>query len=141
MRPRTQFLRFDQNWRRNPRILRKVHESSLIVPLLITGFGLGLGDRVTAQTYTALHKFSAVSGNRTNSDGASPDCGLILLGGTLFGATRQGGASGYGTVFKVKTNGTGFTVLHSFTDNTFGTNGGGTTRVAKLVASGNKLYG
>jgi uncharacterized repeat protein (TIGR03803 family) len=48
----------------------------------------------------------------TNSvDGATPYAGLVLSGDTLYGTTYEGGRSGGGTVFKVNTDGTGFTVL------------------------------
>src|SRR5262249_55183019 len=51
----------------------------------------------------------------TNADGGHPSSGLVLVGDTLFGATDNGGLYGNGTVFALKTDGTGFTVLHSFT--------------------------
>ncbi len=41
--------------------------------------------------------------------------GLILSGNTLYGTTYGGGTNGNGTVFAVNTDGTGFTVLHTFT--------------------------
>jgi len=48
-------------------------------------------------------------------DGAIPDSGLILSGGVLYGTTGHGGAAGdYGTVFAINTNGTSYTVLHTF---------------------------
>ena len=40
---------------------------------------------------------------------------LVLSGGTLYGTTYLGGSSDKGTVFKVNTDGTGYTVLKSFT--------------------------
>jgi uncharacterized repeat protein (TIGR03803 family) len=74
--------------------------------------------------FTTLHAFTAGSGslpfNYTNSDGASPEVGLILSGNTLYGTTENGGTSGYGTVFKVNTDGTGFMNLHNFTNGTDG---------------------
>ena len=48
-------------------------------------------------------------------EGATPAAGLILAGGVLYGTTAQGGSAGNGTVFKVSTNGTGYTVLKHFT--------------------------
>jgi uncharacterized repeat protein (TIGR03803 family) len=60
-----------------------------------------------AQTYTVLHRF-------TGADGANPYAGLVGdSAGNLYGTTSDGGASGYGVVFKV--NKTGETVLYSFT--------------------------
>jgi uncharacterized repeat protein (TIGR03803 family) len=85
--------------------------------------------------FTNLHSFTAVSSSGANSDGGSPQAGLILSGNTLYGTT-EGGGNGYGTVFKVNTDGTGFTNLYSF-------NGGsdGYRTVAGLILSGNTLYG
>ena len=40
---------------------------------------------------------------------------------TLYGTARDGGSTGYGTVFKLNPDGTGFTVLHEF-DGTTGAN-------------------
>src|SRR5258708_7871543 len=84
---------------------------------LIAGLGsLPIG-RVSAQTFTTLHSFTAATGvaaNITNSDVASPYSGLILSNNTLYGTAEYGGISGNGTVFRVNTDGTGFTNLHSF---------------------------
>ena len=99
--------------------------------------------------FTNLHSFTALSGLLfSNSDGGSPVAGLILSGNTLYGAAQQGGSSGYGTVFRVNTDGADFTNLHSFTATVFDassgsifTNGDGATPVAGLVLSGNTLYG
>jgi uncharacterized repeat protein (TIGR03803 family) len=77
-----------------------------------------LATSAAAQTFTTLHSFTATSaypGPYTNSDGAEPYAGLILSGSTLYGTAQIGGSSGNGTVFKVNTDGTGFTSLHTFT--------------------------
>jgi uncharacterized repeat protein (TIGR03803 family) len=42
-----------------------------------------------------LHSFGS------GTDGASPEAGLIDVGGTLYGTTEEGGAVDAGTVFKV----------------------------------------
>src|SRR6266516_1205411 len=87
-----------------------------LLPALIAGVGLKLAGRATAQTFTTLYSFTASSGcfPCTNSDGAGPR-GLILSGNTLYGTAGSGGPADNGTVFKVNTDGTGFTNLHSFT--------------------------
>src|ERR1043166_8221578 len=60
---------------------------------------------------TVIHNFQC--GVVTN--GCSPAAGLIQLGdGFLYGTTYEGGANGQGTVFKVKPDGTNFTVIKSF---------------------------
>src|SRR5262249_40570503 len=76
------------------------------------------------------------AGYPINSDGASPDAGLILSGNTLYGTTSRGGSSGWGTVFKLYTDGTGFTTLYTFSG---GSDGVGPTD--GLILSGNTLYG
>jgi uncharacterized repeat protein (TIGR03803 family) len=50
--------------------------------------------------FTNLHTFGALTMN-TNSDGAHPQAGLLVLGGTLYGTTTQGGAWGNGTLFSI----------------------------------------
>jgi uncharacterized repeat protein (TIGR03803 family) len=89
--------------------------------------------------FTILHSFSAlVSGN--NSDGAHPQSALLLSGGTLFGTAPSGGSKGGGggTLFSINTNGTGFTVVHTF-------GGGGAVNgrlpVGGLASSGSTLFG
>jgi uncharacterized repeat protein (TIGR03803 family) len=105
-----------------------------LLPALMAGLGLIPAGRVTAQTFTTLHSF-------TGSDGASPYAGLILSGNTLYGTAYDGGSSGNGTVFKVNTDGMGFTNLHSFTALSNSTNSGGASPYAGLILSGNTLYG
>ena len=95
--------------------------------------------------FTNLHSFTAMSGaSLTNSDGAYPDADLILSGNTLYGTAGSGGSSGNGTVFKVNTDGTGFTNLHSFSavpDSSPFTNSDGAYPDVGLILSGNTLYG
>ncbi len=88
--------------------------------------------------FTTLHSFAALpaSAPYNNSDGAEPQAGLILSGNSLFGTAELGGSSANGTVFKVNTDGTGFTTLYDFTG---GTDGG--TLEGGLILSGNTLYG
>jgi|GEM_PF-1426525 len=94
----------------------------------------------TNGTFTLLYSLNAaktnpVTGLFTNSDGYGSEAGLILSGSTLYGTTEHGGTSGYGVVFKVNTNGTGFVNLHSFTNGTDG------SVPHTLVISGSTLYG
>src|SRR5882672_5985583 len=94
-----------------------------LVPALIAALNLLPAGRVTAQTFTTLHSFTAPiryytnSGNiyYYNSDGRLPVAGLILSSNTLYGTADEGGDWGNGTVFAVNTDGTGFTNLHIFT--------------------------
>jgi uncharacterized repeat protein (TIGR03803 family) len=83
------------------------------------------------------------SNSGTNGDGARPYGGLILSGGTLFGTASAGGPGGAGVVFALNTNGSGFTILHSFTalDSLSGTNVDGAFPFAGAVLSSGRLYG
>jgi uncharacterized repeat protein (TIGR03803 family) len=69
--------------------------------------------KTNGTAFTVLHSFTSVP-----ADGADPYASLVLDGaGNLYGTTQYGGASTVGTVFFVKTDGTGFTVLHEFAGN------------------------
>lgn len=82
--------------------------------------------------FRLLHSFAGAS-----LDGSYPRDSLILDGSTLYGMTTKGGASSLGTIFRVKTDGTGFRVLHSFA----GGSSDGKTPLGSLVLSGSTLYG
>ncbi|MBI3853513.1 MAG: hypothetical protein HY298_24970 [Verrucomicrobia bacterium] len=87
--------------------------------------------------FTNLHSFTATSGSpSTNSDGANPHAGLILSSNILYGVTYGGGSLGNGTAFAINADGTGFTNLHNFAGGSDGAN-----PYARLIASGNTLYG
>jgi uncharacterized repeat protein (TIGR03803 family) len=89
-------------------------------------------------SFATLHTFTSLPPPFTNSDGANPMGGLTLSSNTLFGRTVSGGGFGVGTVFKLNSDGTGFTNLHSFTD--YG-GGAGPVPQAGLILSGTTLYG
>jgi uncharacterized repeat protein (TIGR03803 family) len=98
--------------------------------------------------FTNLHSFTATSGSPfyTNSDGANPVAGLVLVGNTLYGTAQNGGAAGNGTVFRVNTDGSNFSLVHSFSqgaNDAFGnyTNSDGAIPFAALILSGNTLFG
>src|SRR5438552_4058576 len=88
--------------------------------------------------FTNIYSFTLISGPlpQTNSDGAYPGAGLVLSGNTLYGTAANGGTASYGTIFKVNTDGTGFTNLHTFT-------GGaeGAYPSSNLMLCGDTLYG
>jgi uncharacterized repeat protein (TIGR03803 family) len=121
------------------------------------GGGSGLGTVFKLNTdgtgFAAVYSFSGTSVASvgfpayTNRDGANPTSGLILSGATLYGTAEFGGSSGHGTVFKVNTDGTGFTILHNFSGipsadvSTPFTNSDGGFPTGGLILSGNTLYG
>jgi uncharacterized repeat protein (TIGR03803 family) len=84
-------------------------------------------------TETVLHAFA-----KSGSDGETPYAGLIQgSDGNFYGTTYFGGASGFGTVFKLTPSGTE-TILHTFT----GGAGDGANPSANLVqGSDGNLYG
>jgi uncharacterized repeat protein (TIGR03803 family) len=100
--------------------------------------------RTDGTGFTNLHHFTAISGAlATNSDGAAPYRELLLACDTLYGSAHDGGAAGNGTIFKLNTNGTGFTTLYHFSTNAgpFRPNGDGAKPYDGLVMSGDTLYG
>ena len=92
--------------------------------------GLALSGNVLYGTVSAAGSGSSGGVFKLNTDGTgfglvqqfsggmygqSSRAGLVLSGTTLYGTTYAGGTSGYGTVFKVNTDGSGFSVIKSFT--------------------------
>ncbi len=93
-------------------------------------------------TFSNLHSFAAAPyPDFINSDGALPYAGLVISGNTLYGTADYGGSSGNGTVFRVNTDGTGFTNLHVFSALVSNTNSDGARPYADLVLMGDTLYG
>jgi uncharacterized repeat protein (TIGR03803 family) len=109
---------------------RGLHAAWLL-PALIAAFGLIPAGRASAQPLKTLYSFGAVP-----DGGSQPNAGLVLSGNTFYGTTYQGGSSGFGTVFAVNTDGSGYTNLYSFTNGSDGANPS-----AGLILSGNTLYG
>ena len=71
----------------------------------------------SGENYTVLHRFSG------SGDGKTPYAGLIQgLDGALYGTTIGGGTSTNGTLFKLNTDGSGYSVLYSFIASTNGQN-------------------
>jgi|GEM_PF-3560863 len=84
--------------------------------------------------FTVLHSFT--DGSLT--DGARSFGGLTQAGdGALYGTTTAGGDNDVGTVFKILPDGSGFTIVHSFTG---GTDGAGPYS-ALIQGSDGFLYG
>ena len=93
--------------------------------------------------YHNLHAFSRISAldDYINADGAQPVTGLAISSNTLYGTTYIGGSSGGGTVFKLNTDGSGFTNLHSFTWPVNVKYEDGALPATTLKLSGDTLYG
>ncbi|MGD0743893.1 MAG: choice-of-anchor tandem repeat GloVer-containing protein, partial [Verrucomicrobiota bacterium] len=99
------------------------------------GSGTVFSLSTNGNNFTVLKSFSALNDN-TNSDGGNPAAALILSNGVLYGTTAYGGALGDGTIFRLNTNGTGFTNLYTFSNGS-----DGATPAGRLLLSGNILYG
>jgi len=70
-------------------------------------------------------------------DGSEPEGSLIQSGSVLYGMTPYGGSSNLGTLFEVNTDGSGFSILHSFV----GGSSDGARPFGSLIQSGSTLYG
>jgi uncharacterized repeat protein (TIGR03803 family) len=119
----------------------------MLLPALMAGMCLLLAGQMSAQTFSVLHVFSQAATNSqgvyTNSDGAFPEAGLVSSGNLLYGTTVYGNSDGWGTVFSVKKDGTGFTNLYNFTplSSPYYTNSDGAFPWKRLLLSGTTLYG
>jgi uncharacterized repeat protein (TIGR03803 family) len=71
----------------------------------------------------------------TWNDGGAPEGGLILSGTTLYGVASAGGQLGFGTIFKMDTDGSNYVVLKNFA----GTDG--KSPQGRLLLEGTTLYG
>jgi len=86
------------------------------------------------QKYKTIHHFA-------NLDGRYPSCTLAQdpVSKRLYGTAHQGGANNLGTVYSLKTDGSGFMVLHNFTSASSGPYH--PYYAGPLVLSGGFLYG
>jgi uncharacterized repeat protein (TIGR03803 family) len=96
-----------------------------------SGLGTVFAINTDGSGFTNLYSFTG------GLDCGNPYAGLILAGSTLYGTTTGESSSiaYYGSVFKISTNGSGFTVLKTFKG------GDGANPYGGLVLSGNGLYG
>ena len=104
------------------------------------GGGTGCSGNVGCGTVFALNPHSGVTkvlyAFQGGEDGYYPHASLLNIGGTFYGTTYNGGASGYGTVFSVNQATGAETVMHSFASGKDGANPD-----ANLISLGGKLYG
>ena len=69
-------------------------------------------------------------------DGQHPYGTPVVRGSTVYGTTASGGANNFGTVYRLASDGSGFTVLHHF-----GVDANGTSPTAGLARRAQPLYG
>jgi uncharacterized repeat protein (TIGR03803 family) len=101
----------------------------------------------TTRSSAMLYRLDASNTNFTSlkpfatADGSSLNGSLLLAGDTLYGTAKLGGASAQGTLFTIKTNGTGFAVLKSFPPLVSNTNEDGAQPTGGLALGGDTLFG
>ncbi len=98
--------------------------------------GLGVVFRMKADgtEYSVIHSFSGGP-----ADGDRPEGSVAIdPSGNLYGATLFGGAYGLGVIYRLKTNGNGFTLLHSFAG---GPSDGETPEGSLILDVNDNLYG
>lgn len=107
--------------------------------LLLSTLSSVFPNSIRGQPAVTLHEFSSIPVQFSpNTDGAYPFRSLLLAGDTLYGTCGYGSQAGGGNVFKINTDGTGFTVVHNFLGYK---SEDGLEPWCSLVLSGNTLYG
>ena len=107
----------------------------MIIPRIIgiPGLLLLLGLANVQAQYSTLHTF--IGGT---NDGSTSKGSVLVYGSALYGMTGQGGTTNKGVIFKMNTDGSGYTNMHSFTS---GVNDGASPQYNSLTPSGTNLYG
>jgi len=108
--------------------------------------GLGTVFQITTNgALSSLYSFGTITDQFGGPlDGANPYCSLVQgADGTLYGTTQSGGANGYGTVFRISTDGT-LSTLYSFgsvLDSNFDPVDGSGPYCALVQGADGNLYG
>lgn len=79
-----------------------------------------------------IHSFDGGPGDGEDSHGT-----LLRIGTVLYGISYSGGSAGFGTIYSMNLDGTGYTILHNFA----GAPADGKNPSGGLVVAGGKLYG
>ncbi len=115
---------------------RVVGTLTMLAFTLFPGFSLS-ARQTSPQNYKILYSFGA------NGDGL--EGGVIVSGNMIYGTTAFGDNYDNGEVFSVRTDGTGYTSLHVFSEvsnfDEGGTNSDGAIPFCTLVLGGSVLYG
>lgn len=113
-------------------------ETSAVTTNWITGIHGTLFKLDTVSgVYTSLHNFTGIDLNGDSDDGSRPQGDLILDGSVLYGTAPLGGTADAGTVYRLNTDGSGYTVLRSFAGGVTG----GAKPCGSLTVSDGVLYG
>jgi uncharacterized repeat protein (TIGR03803 family) len=96
-------------------------------------FGTAFKINTDSTGFGVIHSFTGAPG-----DGNLPSySALAVSGSTLYGMTIGGGSADQGAIFKMNTDGSNFSLLHSFTPAT----GDGGSPAGSLALIGSTLYG
>jgi len=96
-------------------------------------YGVVFSVDTSGNNYTVLHDFSG-----GDSDGATSDHGYVVQSGDhLYGMTTSGGHHNDGVLFRIKTDGSSFELLHKFGE----THHDGKNPYGSLLLVGDLLYG
>jgi uncharacterized repeat protein (TIGR03803 family) len=96
-------------------------------------FGVVFSIDTSGNNYMSLHDFAG-----GDSDGATSDHGYVVQSGDhLYGMTTNGGHHDDGVLFKIKTDGSSFDLLHKFGE----THHDGKNPYGSLLLVGDQLYG
>jgi len=96
-------------------------------------FGVVFSIDTSGNNYMVLHDFAG-----GDSDGATSDHGYVVQSGDhLYGMTTNGGHHDDGVIFKIKTDGHSFQLLHKFGE----THHDGKNPYGSLLLVGDQLYG
>ncbi len=113
-----------------------IKSGSTLYGMTAGGGSSGLGTifkiQVDGTGFELLHDFSGGV-----ADGAGAWGSLILSGSTLYGMTWAGGDNDAGTIFKLETDGSGFSLLHEFA----GGADDGSVPMGDLILADSTLYG
>ena len=103
------------------------------------GYGTLFSIGTNGSDFTAIESFNSIP------NGSNPNGGLVVSANRIYGTTEGNGATnGFGTVFSLNTDGTGFSILHTFTvtaTNYPYVNEDGGCPSSGLILSGDTLYG
>lgn len=106
------------------------HKKQMIRVIIVLSLSFTLAARAD---YRVLHHFAGGASDGSMPDGSSA---LIEADSVLYGMTRSGGGYNNGTVFRINTDGAGFTLLHTFVSASSGIRPYG-----GLILSDSSLYG
>lgn len=117
-----------------PNCLARTGPAALSMAIVFV-LAVGATPTAQAQTFTVIHNFTR------GADGGHPYAGLTIdAAGNLYGTTKEGGSTGYGTVFKVHHSRSSWilTALYNF----FILNDGGAFPLGRVaLAADGTLYG